>query len=562
MNKRSGNGIGRRLYPLFCIVLMLQMVTAFSFCLRKTGFHSDEYYSYYSSNVTWGLVPTDREWKDGTEILNEFRVLPGERFRIPTVVRMQSYDVHPPFYYILLHIACSLAPGTFSKWPGLVLNLLFFAASWCVLAALAGELWAEASGAKERNGAAAGEESGRGQGIALAACLLYGFNPAVLSGVMLTRMYTLLSLMVLLITLVHVRALRRRRRGPGFYLATAAVVWLGFLTHYYFAVYLFFLAGGTALFLLFRKGEGKTLSARWKDCLLYSGTVIGAMLAAAAAYPACLGHIFRGYRGTEAMGAFFDPGNTFGRLRFFTGLLNEYVFGSMLWIAALTLLCLGLLLFWRGRERRERPVGERLPFPERYCCLCIVSAAALGYFAVVTKTALLTAEEAIRYPLPVYGLFLLLTVLLAALFADRIGGRVIRFFPAFLCLILFAGELRGLAGDRVLFLYEQDAPDIAFAREHHDDAVVYFYNPELMWMIWDDSLELMQYDRIYFVNLADTSPLEDETLREAERIYVYCARTQDTKKALTAAQAAAGPEAGTPVLVRELLYCDLYEIAR
>ncbi|MFR3249822.1 MAG: hypothetical protein ACLTQL_01595 [Eisenbergiella sp.] len=45
--------------------------------MKKTGFHYDEYYSYYSSNVTIGLVPTDREWKPGSEIYNEFAVLPG-----------------------------------------------------------------------------------------------------------------------------------------------------------------------------------------------------------------------------------------------------------------------------------------------------------------------------------------------------------------------------------------------------------------------------------------------------------------------------------------------------
>lgn len=32
--------------------------------------------------VSIGLVPTDREWKPGSEIVDEFRVLPGQRFRM------------------------------------------------------------------------------------------------------------------------------------------------------------------------------------------------------------------------------------------------------------------------------------------------------------------------------------------------------------------------------------------------------------------------------------------------------------------------------------------------
>lgn len=550
------------MYPLFLIVLMLQVIAAFCFCMRKTGFHYDEYYSYYSSNVSVGLVPSDREWKDAAQLRDEFRVLPGERFRIPTVVRMQSYDVHPPFYYILLHIVCSFFPGVFSKWEGLGLNLFFFVLSWFVLAALTGEMWLSASGSGPR-GTTAREGADRKARLELAVCLLYGFNPAVLSGVMLVRMYLLLSLLVLLLTLLHVRALRMRRRGPGFYLGVMGVVWLGFLTHYYFAVYLFFLAAAMELYLLLEKAEGKSLRARWKDCLLYGAAVCGAMLAAVLAYPACLGHIFRGYRGREAADAFFDPGNTLGRFRFFAGLLNEYVFGSLLAavIAALCLLwCIGRV---KSRRRPEETGRDGRPsFWERYRCFWIVAAAAFGYFAVVMKTALLNAEEAIRYPMPAYGLFLMLTVLTAALLADGTRMRRAGLVPALLCLMLFAGELHGFARGRVLFLYEGDAADIAFAGAHHGDAVVYFYNPALTWMIWDDSLELMQYDRIYFVSLANTSPLEDEALSQAERIYVYCARTQDTKKALAAAQAAAGQDAKEPVRLRELLYCDLYEIGR
>lgn len=221
-----------KLFLILGILLMLQVIAAFCFCMKKTGFHYDEYYSYYSSNVTWGLVPTDREWKDGSEIKNEFAVLPQERFQYPTVVRMQTYDVHPPFYYILLHTVCSLTPGVFSKWAGLALNLLFFVGSWFLLAGLAWQLAGKAENGKPAFRRAA----------VFFTCLLYGFNPAVFSGIMLMRMYMLLGFLMLLLTWLHVRALEERRRGRKFWLPVIITIYLGFLTHYYFAVYLFFLA--------------------------------------------------------------------------------------------------------------------------------------------------------------------------------------------------------------------------------------------------------------------------------------------------------------------------------
>ena len=579
-------GKERRLFWLFGILLVLQVIAALCFCMKKTGFHYDEYYSYYSSNVTMGLVPTDREWKPGSEIYNEFAVLPGEQFDFGTVVRMQTYDVHPPFYYLLLHGVCSLTPGIFSKWSGLGLNLFFFIGSWMLLALLA---WRMAGAGREEGEQEEAADRRFRQLAVLGIILLFGFNPAVYSGIILVRMYMLLGFWVLAATWLHVRSLQERKRGWRFFVPLAAVVYLGFLTHYYFAVYLFFLAAAMEFYLLFEKAEHKTWGQKWKDCILYAAVVIGSLVAAVLSYPACLGHIFRGYRGTEAMGAFFDPGNTWGRLNFFVGLLNEYAFGGLLFVLILVLAVLAITAWALQRLKRsalqsESGIREQKPseiskpsadaakeqavgFWERYRILWIPAAASLGYFAVVTKTALLTAEEANRYQIPIYGMLLLLAVILFLMLVRKAGGKkcfarkgICGAVLAFL-IFLTCGQIYGLLDGKVLFLYEEDAENIAFARQNADEPIIYFYNPALMWMIWDDSLELMQYDQIYFVNLADTSALEAEWLAQEDRVLVYAARTDTSAAALETAAAGMG----RPVemkKIRELLYCDLYEIKR
>ena len=579
-------GKERRLFWLFGILLVLQVIAALCFCMKKTGFHYDEYYSYYSSNVTMGLVPTDREWKPGSEIYNEFAVLPGEQFDFGTVVRMQTYDVHPPFYYLLLHGVCSLTPGIFSKWSGLALNLFFFIGSWMLLALLA---WRMAGAGREEGEQEEAADRRFRQLAVLGIILLFGFNPAVYSGIMLVRMYMLLGFWVLAATWLHVRSLQERKRGWRFFVPLAAVVYLGFLTHYYFAVYLFFLAAAMEFYLLFETAEQRTWGQKWKDCILYAAVVIGSLVAAVLSYPACLGHIFRGYRGTEAMGAFFDPGNTWGRLNFFVGLLNEYAFGGLLFVLILVLAVLAITAWALQRLKRsalqsesgirgQKPSEISKPsadaakeqavgFWERYRILWIPAAASLGYFAVVTKTALLTAEEANRYQIPIYGMLLLLAVILFLMLVRKAGGKkcfarkgICGAVLAFL-IFLTCGQIYGLLDGKVLFLYEEDAENIAFARQNADEPIIYFYNPALMWMIWDDSLELMQYDQIYFVNLADTSALEAEWLAQEDRVLVYAARTDTSAAALETAAAGMG----RPVemkKIRELLYCDLYEIKR
>ena len=130
---------------------------------------------------------------------------------------------------------------------------------------------------------------------------------------------------------------------------------------------------------------------------------------------------------------------------------------------------------------------------------------------------------------------------------------------AFLILVTAAGEARGLAGGKVLFLYEEDAPNIAFAAENRAVPTIYWYNGNLAWMIWDDSLELMQYDEIYFADLADTSSIEDERIASADRVLVYAARSDSADAALETVERAMGGEVVTEK-IRELLYCDLYEM--
>ena len=236
--RAGGNVKKRNWYLILGMLLLVQLIAIFYFGSKKAGFHYDEYYSYYSSNVSIGLVPTDREWKPGSEIADEFRVLPGQRFQYGTVTRMQTYDVHPPFYYLLLHTVCSLFPGRFSKWSGIGLNIVLFVLSWSVLAKLTrwivmGALRsAAAPGGKAQTCVTAADVPERITRVMIfGVCLLYGFNPAVYSGVMLVRMYMLLALWILLVTWLHVKSLQERKRGFSFYLPLMAVVYLGFLTY-------------------------------------------------------------------------------------------------------------------------------------------------------------------------------------------------------------------------------------------------------------------------------------------------------------------------------------------
>ena len=91
--RAGGNVKKRNWYLILGMLLLVQLIAIFYFGSKKAGFHYDEYYSYYSSNVSIGLVPTDREWKPGSEIVDEFRVLSGQRFPVGVRTRLFSFQV-------------------------------------------------------------------------------------------------------------------------------------------------------------------------------------------------------------------------------------------------------------------------------------------------------------------------------------------------------------------------------------------------------------------------------------------------------------------------------------
>lgn len=546
--------------PGMILLLIIQLCVALFFCAQKQGLHYDEYYSYYSSNVTYGLHPTDMEWKDTEEIRSEFMALPGEGFNYGMVKLMQSWDVHPPLYYYVLRTVSVLSAGVFSKWQGLSINLLFFVLSWIILALITKEL------------------TGNDRKVTAIVCALFGFSPAIFSGITFIRMYMMLTFACLLILYVHIRAITRERLSfVSFYVPVILLSFVGFQIHYYFAVFLFFMAAAVSLYLFFYKGTRKT-------SFLYAAAVLLGMFLSIVAYPSCVSHIFKGYRGTEAQDAFFDISNIGQRFNFFFDLTNEYAFGGMLVVLVLVIILLGLT--WKVKSnataisrantinmKKDVPAdsvvqnssGRGTKWSPQKQAIMLILFVTMGYFLVVAKTALLNAEEAIRYEMPIYGLLIMLVVLCldkqAAVFTTDKNKKWIQGVFLGLMGLTLAGQIYGLMQGKVCFLYPQDKLNVEWAKAQQKEDVVYIYNPANQWMIWDESEELMQYEQIYFVNSMQENVVSDENLSETEHVYVYKMRGEEADAVFEKLVEENGGF-GEIRLIRELLYCDLYELER
>ena len=504
---------------LLWLAVIISMIVAFFFCYKKQGYHYDENYSYYSTDVTNGLYPTDYEWKSTDEIRSEYMVLDGETLNLGMVKLSQTYDVHPPLYYFVLRIVCFFSKNAFSKWQGLSINLIFYLI--CLML-----LWQIAD--------IAGRKSFLTDFFTL---MLFGLSPGFLSAVTFIRMYVMLSMWCFLVLFIAMKAIRDNEfTFKKVFVPTALVTMAGFLTHYYYMVFAFFVTAYVCIYMVVKK------DTRIK-AFIYGGSVCLGMAAAIIYYPACLGHIFSGYRGVESTQAFMDMSNTGDRIDFFVQMLNDYTFSGMFYILLLVGLLLYMFYSYRRKVRwannlvsdsvldKEEKIDEKDDEKNTDhigAVIGLLLSVTVGYFLIVCKTAMTPSNpaEALRYESPVYGLLILLVTMGITAVFDRIKAS--RMIPCAVLILAIICQIHGLCSDKVFFLYEGADDLVKWAASHRDCEVAFIYNPNNSWMIWNDGPELMEYRDIYFIPYDTDKPIDDERLLNAKDIIIYACRSDES----------------------------------
>lgn len=498
----------RRYFVCFMVIWAVQMAAAFYFCTQKSGFHEDEYYTYYSTARTAGFYVEDGKWMDKETYRNEFVVLPGQQFQYGLVRQVQSWDVHPPVYYWIFHTVASFVPGVFSKWIGLGINLFIHGINLALLTYLS---------------YLAG---GKNEKLALAVMMFYGLTPAAISGVVFIRMYELLTMFVLLCAILHVNEVcglqKEKLSFVNFLLPLMVVTYLGFLTQYYYFIFLFYMGVG---FCAYRLWHDRNL---W-NCLRYGVSQMTAFLLAYLTYPSCLGQMFRGQRGAQATENFLDLSNTTMRFRFFLALLDEYVFGKLLAGFLLVVIVLFLFMYFRRSAGQLAMQGKGVSWwPWGILCFAVA-----GYFLTVSKTALLLGDTSNRYQLPVYGMIVLL--IFGAIYSmweqcmpQKSWSVYLAAAALVLCLVI---DCTGLMTGKVVFLYPEDREQIAFAvsQAQAGTPVVYLYHEGADWCIWDTANELMEYEAVYFAKAGGEGLFTDKTIAGASSLVVYLADGVDVQ---------------------------------
>ncbi|MBO5620113.1 MAG: hypothetical protein J5959_00615, partial [Butyrivibrio sp.] len=227
---------------IFCLIFILSLALSLFYGFQKQGFHEDEYYTYFSSNRSLGLYQPDRQWQERQTILDEFAVKKGEGFNYGLVKLVQSWDVHPPFYYFIFHTVCSFVPGVFTKWTGIITNLQAFAIGFVFLCLIMDRLRVSPL-------------------VEMLTLVFWGLNPQTVSANIFVRMYAWLGALILACAYFHIRLIQEYDRDSSdlrryilrLLLPVMIVSYIGFLIQYFYIFFFVFIGIATAWIIAFVK---------------------------------------------------------------------------------------------------------------------------------------------------------------------------------------------------------------------------------------------------------------------------------------------------------------------
>lgn len=454
------------------VLMVVQILVLLFFAGQKKGYFIDEIYSWGLSNSYYKPFVASYDvfdrWIEGDVFEDYMTVGEGERFAYGSVYYNQTQDVHPPLYYMLFHTLCSLTPGVFNKWQGILLNVFFYGGCLAMIFLTARRLT-------------------KSEGAALAAMAVWGFSPGGLSTGIYIRMYMMMAFFSIATVYLHVR-MAEEGQGRRILAAVCAVTFLGLLTQYYFVFLAFFLS---AVYVLWKLQKQK-----WKEASVYAAALFASVGLMVLVYPALITQLARTdeFVASETRNNLLNGSVMVRNLISYVSDINmDFFSGRIREAAAVMALFLGFGL-WRNRKKGGgRKVKVSLDANDRIA-LALALVWVLSFLAV-SGAAVVTG---VRY---IYNLYPLFCVLLV--WAGRgITGWALKGTKACGMVragILAAGGILFLTGFRlgyVRYLYPENEERVRLARQYEDLYCLYINNYENA-PLTQDLMELSGFRGVY-----------------------------------------------------------------
>ena len=337
---------------IFIIFVMMHVLLVAFLGQQKNGYHYDEKLTFAlanNKNSMKGLDIVNGQQYTGDSLFEKYAAVEeGNSFNYKMVWKNQANDVHPPLYYAIIHTICSFFPGKYTRWFGLIPNIVCLILIDCLLyIGICGTYKDEL--------------------LAILVTMISGLSLLFLNMTLFFRMYSLMTVWVVAISMLYMNY-SDHKFDKRFYCLCYIIIVAGTMTQYYFLIYLFFLSLYFGSSMLFQK--------KWKESLKFCLTVGVAGISCIIIFPSMLHQIFgHEKRGGEAFEAIQTGNNFVQYIKEYIDILNTNLLSSKIvyFLIACVVLVI-IVIVMKGRKAE---------------CRCLQNSPRMILFAVICYTLLI-----------------------------------------------------------------------------------------------------------------------------------------------------------------------------
>lgn len=363
---------------IISIILVIQTIIFTIVGINKEYIHMDEAYSLGLANYDKVEIQNSEDfynkWHNGEYYEDYLAVQDKDIGKYKQVYENQKNDVHPPIYYLLLRIAMGLSVNNYSKWPGIILNMIIYIFITIFMYLILQKLFENKKYSKEK---------------ALILAFVSSITMASLTNVIYIRMYALSALNILITTYLHMKLIDSEKIKPKLLLSIGISALIGSLTHYY---YLFYLAMLYVTFVIKYIKEKK-----YKDLIYYTITMCIAGALSLIIFPYSIQHMFFGYRGQGVISKLTNVPEFAKSIADYLAKVNEFAFNNLMTVIILAIA--GFTIY--KLIQKQKIMKEK----NKYINHILISM--LFYFGLV---AVASPWIELRYIMPICGLIFVVTI--------------------------------------------------------------------------------------------------------------------------------------------------------
>ena len=483
---------------LVIIILILIGIRVY-FGYQKEDFFMDETFSYTLMNMKEGagMIQTAPEfnnvWISGNKIKEMLVVSKDEVLRYDTVYYNQTQDVHPPLYYFLLHTASALSFGNFTKWTGIILNIIIFVGICAVLYII-------------------GKKIFKSTIWAFVLVAIYGVSTGAIFSTLFIRMYELLILFVLLylnkiIDILKMNVIENKNISKKDIIQLVTIFVLGMLTHYHFIIISVLISLVLLIIMLFKKVKISRICT-------YVGINILGLLIYSAIYPSFYTHMFGTQRGTESTGNLLNLADYADRIKRGINVFDVNIFGEVgkiiipIFILFITLAVIKKILE-NGLKKVEEKDGkkEETECIDKYI-LGIVIISTITYFMLVGK---IVPFMSIRYFLIIVPLIHIVLVYIFKFVMETLVKKEILRISMVVIIILGYMLISLTVAEKNEFLYKGSNNMYKEIEKTGVKDYIYYYNN-----FYEVNSDITRYTKDVNVYFADINKVSENNSNEKE----------------------------------------------